>query len=103
MSIVELREYKILPRNRNAFWENYKTNGLPIQTKYLDEPLGFYFVDIGAPYSFVHMWGYPSLSKREIARKQLHQDKGWLDYVTSAHNFIEDINVRILIRKEYPE
>jgi len=96
LDIVELREYRILPRNRSAFWRNYKSVGLPVQTRYLAHPLGFYFVEIGSPNTFVHMWAYRSLAEREASRAALHDDPAWVKYVTGAHAFIEDINVRLL-------
>lgn len=100
-SLVELREYKIKPRNRSAFWENYRDIGLPIQLKYLPNPLGFYFVEIGQPNSFIHMWGYDSEADRQNKRSRLHLDAGWHEYVRSAHSFIEEINIRFLRQQSF--
>ena len=94
--LVEIREYRIRPKVRGLFWDNYREIGLPVQMRYLKNPLGFFFVDVGSPNVFVHMWGYESTSDREKARALLHDDNHWNDYVKMAHEYIDEINIRLL-------
>ncbi|WP_189371678.1 NIPSNAP family protein [Tateyamaria omphalii] len=94
--IVEERQYSILPRNKAAFWQNYRDVGLPVQTRFLPAPIGFFFVDIGLTATFVHMWAYNSYAHRDTCREALDGCKEWCDYVVTAHSFIERIDIRIL-------
>ncbi len=94
--IVEEREYQIRPGNRDEFWENYQSIGLPIQRRFLPCPLGFFFVELGAANNFVHMWGYNNLSHRDQCRSLLHECTEWREYVKVSHQYILGINIRIL-------
>ena len=94
--IVEERQYSLAPRNKSAFWANYLAAGLPVQSRFLPAPLGFFFVDLGHTSCFVHMWAYRNYAHREDCRDALEQCEAWHRYMTSAHAYIESIEIRIL-------
>jgi len=86
----------MLPKRKAAFWANYRDVGLPIQTRLLPAPIGFFFVDLGVTTTFVHMWAYKDYSHRDFCRDALDECDAWLEYVKTAHEFIEKIDIRIL-------
>lgn len=94
--IVEQREYQIRPAKLKEFWQLYQDVGLPIQTKYLPHPIGFFFPESGPTSRFIHMWGYENFGHREMCREHLHHDQDWLAYVKLSHKFIEQIDIRFL-------
>lgn len=94
--IVEMRTYKIRAGRLNEFWEIYRNEGLPIQLKYQNKPLGFYFVEFGQLSTFIHMWEYENFEERENARNSLHLNNEWQLYAKKSHEFIETMNSTIL-------
>ena len=99
--IVEERNYQIKTGLLQEFWELYKNEGLPIQTKYQPYPIGFFTIDIGEISNFVHMWKYDSYEHREDCRKKLHKDASWGIYAKKSHNYILKMSTRILKPLEY--
>lgn len=78
--IVDHRTYTMVPGRLKAFLELYEQEGLPVQRKYLGEPLGYYIVETGPQNQVVHLWGYESAADREHRRTQMEQDPDWIAY-----------------------
>lgn len=94
--IIEVREYTIRMGALSAFVEAYRTKGLPVQLRHLRSPVGFFTAETGSAPRFVHIWCYASLAEREYQRKALHEDLEWPEYAKLSHEFILDMEIRIL-------
>ena len=66
--IIDHRVYTCAPNKLPLFAKLYEEEGLPLQRKYLGEPIGFYQTHIGALSRLVHLWQYESLADRETRR-----------------------------------
>lgn len=82
--IVELRIYDIKTGHLREFLKDYASDGLPIQTKHLGKPLGYYSTEIGDVNQVVHLWRYDDFSDRERRRQALESDKDWIEYKKKA-------------------
>ena len=78
--IVDLRTYTLFPGRLAAFLELYEKEGLPIQTKHLGRPIGYFVTEIGTLNQVVHLWGYASLADREQKRAAMDVDPDWIAY-----------------------
>ncbi len=72
--IVDLRIYTTRPGRTAEFVQLYKTEGWPLQQKYLGRCLGW-FVSLEGPLNqVVHLWGYQSEADREARRAAMAAD-----------------------------
>ena len=78
--IVDLRTYTLVPGRTAAYLELYEKEGLPVQTKYLGKPIGYFVSEIGPLNQIVHLWGYESLADREKKRAAMEADPDWIAY-----------------------
>ncbi|WP_110686417.1 NIPSNAP family protein [Salinicola aestuarinus] len=78
--IVDQRTYTLVPGRLHAFLELYEQEGLPIQRRYLGEPIGYLTVETGPQNQVVHLWGYASAAEREQRRGEMEQDPDWIAY-----------------------
>jgi hypothetical protein len=78
--IVDLRTYTMAPGRLAAFLEMYEKEGLPIQTRYLGKPIGYFMTEVGALNQVVHLWGYESMADREQRRNAMDLDPDWIAY-----------------------
>ncbi|MCZ4353857.1 NIPSNAP family protein [Roseovarius aestuarii] len=78
--IVDHRIYTTRPNKLTAFSKLYEEEGLPLQRKYLGEPIGFYQTHIGELSRLVHLWAYDSLADREERRDRMEADPAWHAY-----------------------
>lgn len=78
--IIDHRVYTCAPNKLPLFAKLYEEEGLPLQRKYLGEPIGFYQTHIGALSRLVHLWQYESLADRETRRGAMEADPAWQAY-----------------------
>lgn len=102
--IVDHRTYDVIPGKLNAYVELYKTQGWPLQKKYLGNCLGWYIsMDIGSLNQIVHMWGYESLQDRAERRAKLAADPGWGAFLAQAMPMLQKMENKILTPVAMPE
>jgi hypothetical protein len=80
MMIVDLRTYTMVPGKLAAFLELYEKEAMPIQKKFLGEPVGYFVTEIGTLNQFVHLWKYESQADREKRRNAMEADPDWIAY-----------------------
>src|SRR3984957_9300546 len=78
--IFDHRTYTIKPNRLARFLETYERRALPLQTKYLGEPYGFFVSHIGPLGRVVHLWQYEGLADRERRRDAMEADPEWQAY-----------------------
>ena len=78
--IIDHRIYTCAPNKLPLFAKLYEEEGLPLQRKYLGEPIGFYQTHIGPLSRLVHLWQYESLADREARRDAMEADPAWQAY-----------------------
>ena len=80
MKIIDLRTYSIQPGRIGEYVKLYAEHGLPVQSRHLGQPLGYYVTEFGALNQAVHLWGYDSQADREEKRAALEADPDWTAY-----------------------
>jgi hypothetical protein len=78
--IVDIRTYSITPRKMKAYLAMFEEFGLPVQTKHLGAPLGYFAIEHGPLNQVVHLWGYDSLADLEKKRAARDADPAWAIY-----------------------
>jgi hypothetical protein len=95
--IIDHRTYTVHPGRMADLLKLYEAEGLPVQSKYLGQPHGWYVsMDIGALNQVVHMWKYADLADREQRRAQLAKDPAWGAYLAKAMPLIQHMENKIL-------
>ncbi len=96
--IIDHRIYTCRPNMLPLFSKLYEEEGLPLQRKYLGEPIGFYMTHIGPLSRLVHLWQYESLADREERRDRMEADPAWQAYRQRVRetDFLLDMTNEIL-------
>jgi hypothetical protein len=79
--IVEHRSYTALPGKVPDVLALVGSEGLPIQRRYLGDPLGYFQSESGELNRIVHLWGFASAADREARRAALAVDADWMAFV----------------------
>ena len=96
--IVDHRTYTLHPGKMNEYVDRYEREGLPVQSRHLGAPLGWYIsMDIGQLNQVVHMWGYDSHAERDRRRALLAAAPEWRAFVPKVLPLIRDMENRILV------
>ncbi len=75
--IVDHRIYTLHPGRMADALALLEAEALPIQRRYLGDPLGYFQTEIGPLNRLVHLWGYASLADREARRAAMLADPAW--------------------------
>ena len=86
--IVDVRTYSITPRKMAAYLELFEAYALPVQRKYIGEPLGYFVTEHGALNQVVHLWGFESLADMETKRAARNADPAWADYLGRTEGLV---------------
>ena len=86
--IVDVRTYTIVPRKMKAYLDAFEKFGLPLQKKYIGEPLGYFVVEHGSLNQVVHLWGYESLADMEEKRTARNADPAWAEYLAKTDGLV---------------
>lgn len=78
--IVDIRTYQIVPRKMRTYIALFEEFGLPVQTRHLGAPIGYFTTEHGPLHQVVHLWGYDSLADMEAKRAARDADPDWLVY-----------------------
>jgi hypothetical protein len=97
--IVDCRTYMLKPGAVMPYLTLYQREGLPVQTKHLGRPVGYYHTETGPLNQIVHMWKYESVEDRAKRRAALQADPDWQAYLkkVTSLNYIEKQENKILI------
>jgi hypothetical protein len=79
--IFDLRIYTMHAGKVAAWLNMYERHGLPLQRKYLGEPVMFSTTEIGPLNQVVHLWKYESQADREQRREAMAADPAWGEYL----------------------
>lgn len=95
--IVDHRTYDMIPGKLPEFLRIYEQLALPLQTKYLGAPVGWFVsMDIGELNQVVHMWKYADLTDRAARRAKLAADPAWGEYLKAAMPLMQKMQNKIL-------
>lgn len=95
--IVDHRTYELLPGRLRDFLAFYEKEGLPVQTRHLGQPLGYYTTEVGNVNEIVHMWGYADMADRTKRRAAMAADPAWQAYLQKSREFLKTMNNKILV------
>ena len=71
--------------------------GLPVQTKHLGNPVGYFTTEVGNVNEIVHMWGYADLADRTKRRAAMAADPAWQAYLQKSREYMKHMNNKILV------
>ncbi len=95
--IVDHRTYTLRPGTIKDYVELYREKGLPVQSRHLGRPLGWYVsTDIGPLNQIVHLWAYEDLADRARRRAALQADPAWQAFIAEASKMIVQMENKIL-------
>ncbi len=95
--IVDHRTYTLRPGTIKDYVELYRKKGLPVQSRHLGQPLGWYVsMDIGPLNQIVHLWAYEDLADRARRRAALQADPAWQAFIAEAAKMIVQMENKIL-------
>ena len=95
--IVDHRTYTLHPGKMKEYVDRYERIGLPLQTKYLGAPIGWYIsMDIGMLNQVVHLWAYDSIDDRAKRRAALAADPEWQEFLKVQMPLIQTMENKIL-------
>lgn len=79
--IFDLRIYTMHAGKAAAWLKMYEQYGLPVQCKYLGEPVLFSTTEVGPLNQVIHLWKYESQADREKRRDAMTADPAWPEYL----------------------
>ena len=86
--IGDVRTYNIAPRKMASYLELFEQYALPVQRKYIGEPLGYFVTVSGTLNQVIHMWGFESLADLEVRRAKRDADPAWADYLVRTEGLV---------------
>ncbi|MCP4615443.1 MAG: NIPSNAP family protein [Bradyrhizobium sp.] len=78
---VDHRTYTLKPLKLPKWLALYEQYGLPVQTKYLGNLIGFFQGEIGTLNQVVHLWGFDDLNERQRRRAEMGKDPAWHEFL----------------------
>ena len=80
----------------------YQDRGLPVLTRHLGRPLGFYFTLVGHQNSLIQIWGYDSMAEYETGRAAVEDDPDWNDFREGSKGIVRYRQNRLTRRIKFP-
>lgn len=95
--IVDHRTYTLHPGKMKEYVDRYQREGLPVQSRHLGQPLGWYIsMDIGELNQVIHLWAYESIEDRAKRRAALAADPEWQAFLPAQMALIQKMENKIL-------
>ncbi len=94
--IVDHRTYTLKPGQVKPYLELYEREGLPVQSKHLGQPFGWFITEVGNVNQVVHLWRYADLAERDRRRAAMQADPAWQSFVAKAAPFLDTMENKIL-------
>lgn len=98
LPIVDLRTYTIAVRKMPEFLDAFERLAMPVQSRHMRPPLGFYTSRIGHLNQFVHLWEYESLADMEQRQAARDNDPDWPAYLAATVHLITAQESQIIRR-----
>ncbi|MDE2200761.1 MAG: NIPSNAP family protein [Rhodospirillales bacterium] len=86
--LVDIRTYTIRPRAMAEFLEVFDRLAMPVLTRAIGTPLGFYTSLIGPLNQFTHLWAYEGLADYEARGALRDADPQWPTYLGASGHLI---------------
>jgi hypothetical protein len=99
-SIVDLRVYTIRLRKMKEFVDVFDRLAMPVQLKYLGQPLGIFTSAVGPLNQFTHLWGFPDMGDFERRHAARDKDPDWPAYLQASEHLITAQETRLIRRVE---
>jgi NIPSNAP len=98
---IDHRTYTLKPGAVGQYMKIYQEKGLPVQTKHLGQPIGWFYTEIGPLNQIIHMWGYKDLEERSEKRANMQADPAWGAFLKEARELIVSMENKILLAAPY--
>lgn len=94
-NVYELRWYRCHPGTVKT-WTKHFTEALPVREKY-SKIVGLWTGEAGQPNEVVHLWSYPDLNARAVARGAAVRDPGWQEFLKKGGPLMDEMNCMIML------
>lgn len=95
--IFDHRTYELQPGRLRDFLALYEKEGLPVQTRHLGQPFGYFTTEVGNVNEIVHIWAYQDMADRTRRRAAMAADPAWQAYLHKSREFMKHMNNKILV------
>ena len=75
--LIDLRFYTFYPGKLQEFLPRFEKEGLPLQTKYCGNLIGYFTTESGVLNQVVQAWAYKDAADRDARRAALWADEAW--------------------------
>lgn len=82
--IVDLRTYTFHPLKLGKWLKLYQEKGLPVQYKYLGQPLAMYRSEVGQLNQVVTLWQLENMGEYQTRRAELAKDPDWQSFLVEV-------------------
>jgi len=100
--IVDLRVYTIRLRKMAEFIDVFDRLAMPVQLKYLGEPLGIFTGAVGQLNQVIHLWGFSGMGEFEQRHAARDKDRDWPAYLKASEHLITAQENRLIRKVEMP-
>jgi hypothetical protein len=94
---VDERIYTLHAGKTAAFLKLYEAEGLPVQSRILGQPVGYYYTEFGPLNQVVHMWAYESFDDRQRRRAELLASPEWQAYAEKMRPLVHHVENKLLM------
>jgi len=78
--LIDLRHYTFHPGKLQVFLPRFEKEGLPLQTKYCGNLVGYFVSESGTLNQVVQIWAYEDAADRDARRARLWADPAWVKF-----------------------
>jgi hypothetical protein len=101
-TLVDLRTYTIAVRKMPEFLEVFDRLGMPVLTRHLGRPIGFYTAAVGHLNQVVHLWEYEDMADMERRQAARDKDPDWPAYLQATVHLVTAQENRLIRRVALP-
>jgi NIPSNAP len=94
--LIDLRHYTFYPGKLQVFLPRFEAEGLPLQTQYCGNLVGYFVSESGTLNQIVQMWAYQDAQDRDTRRAALWADKKWQQFGDFALPLIQHQSNQLL-------
>ncbi len=94
--LIDLRTYTFHPGMLARFLPRFETEGLPLQTEYCGNLIGYFTTETGTLNQVVQLWAYADAADRDARRARLWADERWQRFGDFALPLIQHQENRLL-------
>jgi NIPSNAP len=94
-NLYEFRAYRAKP-GAAAQWVKLFTGALASREKY-SKIVGLWTTEAGQPNEVCHIWAYPDLNARAVARAGSNKDVGWQEFIKSSTGMLDEMHSTIMV------